>query len=59
MATTTASAEAAGAPRNAAKPFDLLAALPHSKGSAVPDKWLKALAADKWQERKQAAEPLE
>ena len=72
-AADSAAATAAGAAGGelcgaaAAPPFDLLRALPHSKGSAVPDTWLQSLTdnlvigaakAQGWQGRKAAAEQL-
>ena len=36
--------------------FDLLAKLPRSRGSATADLWEKELGAEKWQQRKAAAE---
>lgn len=40
-------------------PFDLLARLPRTKGSAIPaDGWEKSLASDKWAERKKAADTI-
>ena len=40
----------------APEPFDLLSHLPRTKGSPVADKWEKLLSAEKWGERKAAAE---
>ena len=40
----------------APEPFDLLGQLPRSKGSPIADKWEKSLSAEKWSERKAAAE---
>ena len=58
-----AAEEAAGAeqpppPQQACapEPFDLLGQLPRSKGSPIADKWEKSLSAEKWGERKAAAE---
>ena len=40
----------------APEPFDLLGHLPRTKGSPIADKWEKSLSAEKWGERKAAAE---
>jgi hypothetical protein len=66
-AATAAGAAAGEAGAAAAPPFDLLRALPHSKGSTAPDTWLQSLTdnlvigaakAQGWQGRKAAAEQL-
>ena len=46
------------AAQEAAEPFDLLGKMPRKKGSATLDLWEKSLSAEKWQERKAAADEV-
>eukprot|EP00967_Tisochrysis_lutea_P157938 scaffold321766_cov27-Tisochrysis_lutea.AAC.1 len=50
---------AATRPTISRPPFDLLAKLPKTKGSSAPaDAWEKSLSAEKWVERKKAADTI-